>query len=141
MENIGLVLVPTIALVLMSCGDHKMSHDHEMHSAASDESASSTEDNMSLTDEPKVGDAIGTIKTMSPTNDAVIIKHGPFKGDISMGAMTMGFGATGTVDLSQFDEGDRVAFRVKLGRDGEYRIMDICQLPDGEDNCLDQSAH
>ncbi|MGV6820996.1 MAG: copper-binding protein [Parvularcula sp.] len=136
MKKVGMILVPATALILAACGDRKGDHAHAKASPPADQGASAHEGNSSMAEESRVGIAVGTIKTKSPTKDSVIIKHGPFQGGISMGAMTMGFGATGNIDLDEFDEGDQVAFRVKLGRDGEYRIMDICHSPDGADDCL-----
>ena len=54
-----------------------------------------------------------------------------------MGAMTMGFGIMGGVDLSRFSEGDEVEFMVKQGRDASYRIMAICKKNTDGANCLD----
>lgn len=84
-----------------------------------------------------IGHAIGVIRSVGSQGDFLSIAHGPFEGGISMGAMTMGFDVMGDVDLSGFAEGDEVAFMVKQGRDGSYRIMAICNTAaDGED-CLD----
>ena len=53
-----------------------------------------------------------------------------------MGAMTMGFEVMGDTDLSGFTEGDVVMFEVKRGRDGSYRIQEICRKSSEEENCL-----
>jgi Cu/Ag efflux protein CusF len=84
-----------------------------------------------------VGHATGVIRSVGSQGDFLTIEHGPFDGGIEMGAMTMGFDIMGGVDLSDFTEGDEVAFMVKQGRDGSYRIMAICNTgADGAD-CLD----
>lgn len=84
-----------------------------------------------------IGHATGTIRSVGSEGDFLTINHGPFDGGIEMGAMTMGFDIMGDVDLTGFSEGDEVAFMVKQGRDGSYRVMAICDTAaDGED-CLD----
>lgn len=84
-----------------------------------------------------IGHATGTIRSVGSEGDFLTIEHGPFEGGIEMGAMTMGFDTMGDVDLSGFAEGDEVAFRVKQGRDGSYRIMAICDTAAGGAECLD----
>lgn len=84
-----------------------------------------------------VGHATGTIRSVGAQGDFLTIEHGPLEGGIDMGAMTMGFDIMGDVDLSEFSDGDEVAFMVKQGRDGSYRIMAICNTGvDGAD-CID----
>lgn len=84
-----------------------------------------------------IGHATGVIRSVGSQGDFLTIEHGPFEGGIDMGAMTMGFDTMGDVDLSEFSDGDEVAFMVKQGRDGSYRIMAICNTGmDGAD-CLD----
>ncbi|MEM6415594.1 MAG: copper-binding protein [Pseudomonadota bacterium] len=84
-----------------------------------------------------VGHATGTIRSVGSQGDFLTIEHGPFDGDIAMGAMTMGFDIMGDVDLSGFADGDEVTFMVKQGRDGAYRIMAICNTAADGDDCLD----
>jgi len=83
------------------------------------------------------GHATGTIRSVGSQGDFLTIEHGEFAGDIQMGAMTMGFDIMGDVDLSGLAEGDEVAFMVKQGRDGSYRIMAICNTATDGANCLD----
>ncbi|WP_233350489.1 copper-binding protein [Henriciella barbarensis] len=83
-----------------------------------------------------IGHAFGTIRSVDDEQDFLTIEHGPFEG-IAMGAMTMGFGIMGGVDLSRFSEGDEVEFMVKQGRDASYRIMAICKKNTDGANCLD----
>lgn len=83
-----------------------------------------------------IGHATGTIRSVGAQGDFLTIAHGPFDGGIDMGAMTMGFDIMGDVDLSGFAEGDEVAFMVKLGRDGSYRIMAICNTGTEGADCL-----
>ena len=84
-----------------------------------------------------IGRATGTIRSVGSQGDFLTIEHGEFAGDIQMGAMTMGFDIMGEVDLSGLAEGDEVAFMVKQGRDGSYRIMAICNTAEEGADCLD----
>ena len=68
--------------------------------------------------------------------DFLVIDHGPLD-SIEMGAMNTGFDIIGGVDLSGFAEGDEVAFTVKQGRDGSYRIMEICNTATDGTDCLE----
>ena len=83
-----------------------------------------------------IGHATGVIRSVGGQGDFLTIEHGPFDGSIEMGAMTMGFDIMGGVDLSGFTEGDEVAFMVKQGRDGSYRIMAICNTGADGTDCL-----
>ena len=83
-----------------------------------------------------IGHATGTIRSVGSQGDFLTIEHGEFDGDIQMGAMTMGFDVRGDVDLSGFSDGDEVAFMVKQGRDGSYRIMTICNTATDGADCL-----
>ncbi|MBA3069851.1 MAG: copper-binding protein [Hyphomonas sp.] len=84
----------------------------------------------------RIGRATGTIKSVAGQSDFLTIDHGPIDG-VGMGAMTMGFDIAGDVDLTGFSEGDTVAFEVKQGRDGSYRIMSICNTGTEGADCLD----
>ena len=84
-----------------------------------------------------IGQATGTIRSVGSEGDFLTIAHGPFEGGIEMDAMTMGFDIMGAIDLSDFAESDEVAFMVKQGRDGSYRIMAICNTGTDGSDCLD----
>lgn len=84
-----------------------------------------------------IGHATGTIRSVGSKGDFLTIAHGPFSGGIEMDAMTMGFEKLGDVDLTGFSEGDEVAFMVKQGRDGSFRIMAICNTGTHGADCLD----
>ncbi len=86
-----------------------------------------------------VGYATGTIRSVGGQSDFLTIAHGPFAGGIKMGAMTMSFDIIGDVDLSDFSDGDEVAFMVKQGRDGSYRITNICNTGIDGTDCLDEA--
>ncbi|GGY48861.1 copper-binding protein [Parvularcula lutaonensis] len=81
-----------------------------------------------------MGHATGTV--VSVGDGRLGINHGPIEG-VGMGAMTMEFGVMGAVDPSEFDAGDEVAFMVRRGRDGSYRITAICNMGDLGTDCLD----
>ena len=85
----------------------------------------------------RMGHSTGTIRSVGSHGDFLTIEHGPFDGAIKMDAMTMGFDIMGDVDLTGFSEGDTVAFMVKQGRDGSYRIMAICNTGKDGTDCLD----
>lgn len=124
-----------VALLLTACGDSPP--------PAQDASTSmdAPQDSMAedATQEPElnggVGQASGTIESIGADRNFVTIDHGPFDG-IDMGSMTMGFEVMGDTDLSGFTEGDVVMFEVKRGRDGSYRIQEICRKSSEEENCL-----
>lgn len=94
-------------------------------------------DDMTSMDTPagNTGQTTGVIRSIGENGDFLTIDHGPIEG-VGMSAMTMGFGALSNVDLSTFEVGDRVAFAVKRGRDGSYRITAICKTTNSEDSCL-----
>ena len=83
-----------------------------------------------------IGRATGTIRSVGSQGDFLTIEHGPVEG-VGMGAMTMGFDILGDVDLSGFKDGDEVAFAVKQGRDGSFRIMAICNMGTEGADCLE----
>ncbi len=82
-----------------------------------------------------IGRAMGNIVSIDSDGGSVTIDHGPFEG-IGMGAMTMNFALMGEADLVGFSEGDRVSFEVKRGRDGSYRIMNICNADESDTDCF-----
>ena len=81
------------------------------------------------------GRAMGNIVSIDSDGGSVTIDHGPFEG-IGMGAMTMNFALMGDANLAGFSEGDQVSFEVKRGRDGSYRIMQICEVDESGADCL-----
>ena len=82
------------------------------------------------------GRATGTITSLDRDDGRVTIDHGPFEG-IAMGAMTMSFALMGDAELTDLSEGDDVVFRVKRGRDGSHRIMEICSIYANGPGCSD----
>ena len=142
MKPLTLVTTSLLALSLAACGGAEdtvppaaSEADMPMDMAGDDAVDHGNHDMGAMGD--GVGHATGTIRSVGAEGDFLTIEHGPFDGGIDMGAMTMGFDIMGNVDLSAFSVGDEVAFMVKQGRDGSYRIMAICNTGmDGAD-CLD----
>ncbi|KCZ55197.1 copper-binding protein [Hyphomonas chukchiensis] len=81
------------------------------------------------------GEGQGTIISIGPDGDFLTIDHGPIEG-VGMGAMTMGFETLSRVDLAGFAKGDKVAFSVKQGRDGSFRVTVICNIEAHGKDCL-----
>lgn len=81
----------------------------------------------------KMAAATGVVKGIGEKQ--LIIDHGPIQGS-TMGAMTMGFNFLKSVDVSNLAEGDEIAFLMKIGRDGSFRISAICKPSQDGDDCL-----
>ena len=81
----------------------------------------------------KMAAATGVVKGIGEKQ--LIIDHGPIQGS-TMGAMTMGFNFLKNVDVSNLAEGDEIAFLMKVGRDGSFRIAAICKPAQDGDDCL-----
>ena len=81
----------------------------------------------------KMAAATGVVKGIG--ENQLIIDHGPIQGS-TMGAMTMGFNFLKSVDVSEIAEGDEIAFLMKIGRDGSFRISAICKPAQDGDDCL-----
>ncbi len=141
-------LTLSAALILAACGasDAPVTQD-----AANSESASKVETSsmthggsdhashdMNEKSVQSVGDTgmtTGVIRSIGDNGDFLTIDHGEIEG-VGMGAMTMGFDILTSVDLSDFDVGDYVAFSVKRGRDGSYRVTEICNTTEDDTSCL-----
>ncbi len=87
----------------------------------------------------RTGEGTGVIRSVDAERRSLTIDHGPID-EVGMGAMMMGFGVTGAVDLSGLAEGDTVAFRLKRGRDNSYRVTAICNTGTDGTDCLDDDA-
>ncbi len=81
----------------------------------------------------KMAAATGVVKGVGEKQ--LIIDHGPIQGS-TMGAMTMGFNFLKSVDVSNLQEGDEIAFLMKVGRDGSFRISAICKPAVDGEACL-----
>ena len=131
-----LTLTALAAISLSACGgsgdmDHSKMDDSKMDH--------STMDHSQMDDKKTMGDTghtTGVVVSISPDGSEATIDHKAIDG-VGMGAMTMGFGITSTVDLSGYEKDDKVSFMVKKGRDGSYRITAICNTDTDGKDCLD----
>ena len=131
-----LTLTALAAISLSACGGSGDIDHSKMDDAKMDHS---TMDHSKMDDAKKMGDTghtTGVIFSTSPDGTEATIDHQAIDG-VGMGAMTMGFGITSTVDLSGFAKDDNVSFMVKKGRDGSYRITAICNTDTDGKDCLD----
>ena len=68
--------------------------------------------------------AIGVINSVDAEGGKVNVTHEPVK-ELGWPTMTMDLGVTKSVDLSALKPGSNVKFKLKLGRDKQYRITEI----------------
>ena len=143
LKHFGLVAILGLAsLSLTACGQ---SHEgHGNHSKDGAEMADHSGHDM------KDHDMTGDPDAMIPVNGKVVqvfADAGRIKIDheeipaINMAAMTMSFQAGGDVDLARFSEEDGVHFMLKKGRDGSFRIMQMCKTDGSDDACMDGMQH
>jgi Cu(I)/Ag(I) efflux system periplasmic protein CusF len=138
MKTIPLISASLLSFSLAACGN---AQDSAPAAAPPAEAPMETGASMDMTSgDDAIGRATGTIRSVGSLGDSLTIDHGPFEGGIAMGAMTMGFDTVAEIDLSGFSDGDEVAFEVKQGRDGAYRIMAICNIATDGADCLDKIA-
>ena len=138
------LVLPIIALAfLAACSAEPSSSETEMAAMEPTSSEMQTMEHSGAPDDhmmpelpENTGYGVGEVRSIGELGDSLTIAHGPLQG-IPMGAMTMGFDIMGDVDLSEFSDGDEVAFMVKQGRDGSYRIMSICNTGTDGADCLD----
>jgi len=78
---------------------------------------------------------VGKVMEIDAERRRIKLDHGPLD-NIGMGAMVMFFGIAGDVDLTEHQVGDDVAFNVRRGRDGSYRIYAMCNTQDQGEDCL-----
>lgn len=137
MKPVHTILASLTALSIAACDNAQVKTapaETPMEMAEPDEKASAYDD-------AGIGHATGVIRSVGDRGDFLTIEHGPFAGDIAMGAMTMGFDITDGVDLSGFSDGDTVSFMVKRGRDGAIRITHICNTDMAGKDCLEHLMH
>ena len=105
------------------------------HSTMDHSTTDHSDMDMSSSASGDTGMTTGTIRSVGENGDFLTITHERIEG-VGMDAMTMGFDTLSSVDLSGFEPGDRVAFAVKKGRDGSYRITGICETSGDDASCL-----
>lgn len=144
-----LTITALAAFILSACGGSgDMDHSKMEHAKTDDAKMDHSTMDHSKMDEAKTmggtGHTTGVILSISPDGTEATIDHQAIDG-VGMGAMTMGFGITSSVDLSGFAKDDNVSFMVKKGRDGSYRITAICNTDTEGKDCLnakmDHSGH
>jgi len=95
--------------------DHsKMNHEHMAHGAMHNEAKSGVTE----------ASGTGVINSIDAAKKQINIKHDPMP-ELGWPEMTMDLAVTNKVDLTKIKSGDKVTFRVKLGRDKAYRITEI----------------
>lgn len=75
---------------------------------------------------PSVSQATGTgvINSIDAAKKHVNLKHNPIP-ELGWPEMTMDLRVSSKVDLGKIKAGDKVTFRLKLGRDKTYRIIEM----------------
>ncbi|EAQ97734.1 copper-binding protein [Congregibacter litoralis] len=138
MKGIKPILINLLVLILAGCGG---TEDTTSSQAVDAQTSSGMPrqmmDHGAQAMEESVGYATGVIRSVGDQGNTLTIDHGPFKGDIEMDAMTMRYGVSKDVDVLAFTENTEVAFLVKHGRDGSYRVMALCNTKTDGANCLD----
>jgi Cu/Ag efflux protein CusF len=128
MKHISKLAITVLAILpLASCGvenTEKMDHSKMTHSDPAATNVTS-----------ETGHTKGIIMSISPDGNVATINHQAIE-SVGMNAMTMGFGVTSEVDLSEFSKGDNVSFMIKKGRDNSYRIIAICNTDLKGNECL-----
>ena len=131
-------LITLLVITLAGCGGTEdTASSKDANTQTSGDMAGQMMDHGEHAMEESIGHATGVIRSVGEQGDTLTIDHGPFKGGIEMAAMTMRYGVTGDVDISAFTENAEVAFLVKHGRDGSYRILAICNTETDGGDCLD----
>ena len=67
---------------------------------------------------------VGVINSIDANGGKVNVTHEPVK-ELGWPTMTMDLAVTRQVDLSALKPGSNVTFKLKLGRDKQYRITEI----------------
>ena len=138
MKDIKPVLINLLIMTLAGCGGTEDTTSSQVVDAqTSSGMARQMMDHGEHAMEESIGHATGVIRSVGEQGNTLTIDHGPFKGGIEMDAMTMRYGVSEDVDVSAFTENTEVAFLVKHGRDGSYRVMALCNTKTDGANCLD----
>lgn len=107
-------------------GSNHMQMQHEHHGHGMHGESSMNEDQ-----------GVGKIMEIDSERRRMKLDHGPLE-NIGMEAMVMFFGIAGDIDLTEHEVGDNVAFTVRRGRDGSYRLYSICNTQEQGNDCLQQ---
>ena len=137
MTTLKTIAALSAALALTACGnaDSPDTMDGMDHGTMDHSTMDHSDMDMASTEAGDTGMTTGTIRSVGENGDFLTIAHERIDG-VGMDAMTMGFDIMSNVDLSEYEAGDRVAFAVKKGRDGSYRITAICETTGMDMSCL-----
>ena len=125
-KTIALITLPLLlSLSLSGHTQAAMDSQHEHHGHGMHGETSMNEDQ-----------GTGKIVEIDTERRRVKLDHGPLD-NIGMDAMVMFFGIAGDVDLTNYQVGDNVAFKVRRGRDGSYRLYSVCNTGTEGEACLD----
>ncbi len=141
-EKFSIIAISVLgSLSLAACGQSHDGHgDHKMAGEAGDHEMS----DHSGHDTSGVGDAMipvaGKVVQVFADAGRIKIDHEEIPA-INMTAMTMSFQTGGDVDLARFSEEDGVHFMLKKGRDGSFRIMQMCKTDGSDAECMSNMKH
>ena len=132
---IGTCLVATGSVAAEGQMDHsKMGHDKMDHGTMEKSGMGDGKMDPSKMDHgamgheatPGVTEASGTgvVNSINGDKKEVNLTHEPMP-ELGWPKMTMDLPVTGKVDLGAIKAGDKVTFRLKMGRDKVYRVMEI----------------
>lgn len=76
----------------------------------------------------KTATGVGVVHAINKETRMVNLTHEPMP-DLGWPVMTMDLQATNRVDFGALKDGDKVTFTLKLGRDNQYRIIEIAPAP------------
>ncbi|MGD9783672.1 MAG: copper-binding protein [Hyphomicrobiaceae bacterium] len=108
------------ALAVSACFFTTAVHATETHKGHGDHGAMSHEAKTDVTE----AEGVGVINAIDTTKKEVNLTHEPMS-TLGWPSMTMDLPVTAKVDLGTVKAGDKVSFRLKLGRDKVYRITEI----------------
>lgn len=116
---LSLAAAPTLAEEKMDHSGHgKMKHgDHSGHAGHGDMKAVEVKPGTEAA-------GVAVINTIDTDKGMVNLTHDPMP-ELGWPTMTMDLPVTRRVDLSGIKPGDKVDFKLKLGRDKQYRVTDM----------------
>ena len=135
------VFVGLFSLALAACGQSTEGHgDHSTSDGSSDHDMSDHSAHKMDEGGDDMAVVQGAIVQVFADAGRVKIDHEAIP-SINMAAMTMSFQTVSDVDLARFAEGDEVHFTLKRGRDGSYRIMQMCKTDGSDQECMSHMKH
>ena len=94
--------------------------------AAQQNQTEMTHDDHATIESPTANEATGdgVVNSVDPDKNSVNLTHEPMP-DLGWPEMTMDLPVTRKVDLTNVKAGDQVDFKIKLGRDKKYRVIEM----------------